>query len=138
MSKLAKNNAGQAMVSLVIFMLIATIVTSTAVAVVITNSVSASKLQQGTLAYAVAESGIEDTLLQLLRNPQYTGTPVNQPLLVGNGNAAITVQISGVSPNINYVITSIGTYKTFQRKIEVDAGYNNSNQLIINRWFETF
>lgn len=121
---------GQALVTIIIFMLIASIITSAAVAVVITNSVGSSKFQQGIIAKSIAESGIEEALLQLLRNPNYTGTPVGQPLSVGNGNVVVTVN--------GTIITSTGTYKNFIRKIQVNASYNSSNQLVISNWKESY
>lgn len=120
------NEAGQALVTLLIFMVIAITVTAAAVSLVIINSVSTSKTQQASLVYSVAESGAENGLLRLLRNPFYTG----ETLDVGEGTAVITV--TGVNPK---VITSVGTIGNFQRTIEIQVDFTN-NIMTIQSWKE--
>jgi len=118
---------GTALIMMIIFMLIASIIASTAVAVVVTNSAGASKLQQGTIDYQVTESGIEDALLRLLRNPN----PMTYNLSVGGGTAVIS--ITGTFPS--FTILSTGNINGIQRKIQATTDYTG-NVLTINSWRE--
>lgn len=126
---ITKGESGQTLVMLLFFMVIAITITSAAVVMVITNSLSATKLQQGQIVYAVAESGAENALMRLLRNPSYTG----ETLPVGSGNAVVTVTNSGST----YTILSQGTVGNFLKKIQVTAAYTN-NILTVNSWGEVF
>jgi len=109
---------GQALITLLFFTIIATTVTSAAVVMIITNSLSGTKFQQGSIAYEVAQAGIENAKLRLLRNPSYQG----ETLIVGQGSAVITV----IKGDGNYTILSKGTIGNFTRQIQVFADYNNS------------
>ncbi len=82
-----KNQSGQTIILLLIYVLVAMIVTSAAVAVTIVNSQATDKVYQGTTAFDVAESGAETAMLKLLRDPSYTG----ETLTVNNGTATITI-----------------------------------------------
>lgn len=119
---------GQAMVTLLFFMIIAITITSAAVTVLLVNSLSGAKLQQGVLVRDIAEAGVENALLSLIRNPSYTG----ETLTVGGGNAEITV--TGVDPKL---ITSKGRSGDFLRTIQVQAQYND-NILTVLSWREVF
>jgi len=117
---------GQTLVMLLIFMIIAITITSAATVVVLLNSSSTSKFEQATITYSIAESGAENAIIRLLRNPNYTG----ESLTVGDGTAAVTVV--GTNPKI---ITSIATLRNFQRTIQVTASYSN-NILSVTSWKE--
>ncbi|MBI3380276.1 hypothetical protein HY029_05990 [Candidatus Gottesmanbacteria bacterium] len=120
------SNHGQALVTLLFFMIIAITVTSGAVVIILSNSVSASKFDQGNSAYYIAESGVENALIRLLRNPNYTG----ETLPIDTGNA--TIQISGSNP---ITITSVGTLNNLSRTIQVTVDYTN-NILTVQSWKE--
>lgn len=119
---------GQAMVTLLFFMVAAMTITSAAVIVLLVNSLSVNRLQRGVLALNIAEAGIENALLALIRNPNYTG----EILLIGDGNAEITV--SGTNPKL---VASKGRLGDFLRTIKVQVEYNN-NTLNILSWKEMF
>src|SRR5437667_12281441 len=92
---------GQALITLLFFTIIAITITSAVVLIVVTNSLSGTKFQQGSLAYEIATSGAENALLRLMRDPTYTG----ETLAVGVGNADIQVTSVGGS---SYTILSQG------------------------------
>lgn len=119
---------GQALVSLLFFIGIAVIVTSAAVVIIVTNNLAASKFELGNLAFGVAESGAENALLKLLRDPNYTG----ETLAVGGGDAIITV-----GGGAQKVITIQGTVNDFVRTIEVRVSYTD-NVLSVTSWKEIF
>ena len=54
------NNSGQALIALVIFMVVATIIISGAVTVIVVNSKTTGKFYQGVVSYDIAEVGIEN------------------------------------------------------------------------------
>lgn len=109
---------GQALITLLFFSVIAITVTAAAVVILMNNALSGSKFQQGSIAYGIAQTGIENAKLRLLRDPNYTG----ETLPIGNGSAVITVSKSGT----NYTIVSKGQINYFVRQITVQAIYSNN------------
>ena len=118
-SDCGKNHNGQALVSLLMFVLVAMTVIISTITTVISNTRSASTGQQAVEAYYVAEAGVENALLRLLRYPNYSG----ETLSVGSSNAVITI--------VGSTVTSIATVNNLTRKIQVITSYNN-NQFIIS------
>jgi len=121
--KILLNQKGQAFVTLLFFVIIGITIISAETIVLFTNILSASTTEQGTNAYYVAESGIEEALLRLNRNPGYAG----EVLTVGEGNAVIQVD--------NGIITATGTYANSIKKIQVQT-VNNNGELKIVSWKE--
>ena len=113
---------------LLVFMIIAITITSAATMLIIVNSSNTQKLEGGSIAYQIAESGIENALLRLLRNPNYTG---EAGLTMGSGTADISV--SGSNP---YTITSIGKSGSFSRTLQVIVNYNGN--MTISSWREVY
>ena len=99
------------------FTLIGITVITSAVFIIITNSKGSSKLQQSTVAYEIAQSGAENAMLQLLRNPAYLG----EVMTIGDGNA--TIQVSSNSGT--FTITSKGQSGNFIKKVQVTGVYQN-------------
>ena len=124
-------DSGQALISILFITIIGMTVISSAAVIIYGNIQSASITEQGIYAYFVAESGAEEGLLRLIRNPSYTGTPANQPLLVGLGSAIIQADSSSGT------ITSTGTYNNSVRKIQVKTVYNNG-VLTVTFWKEVY
>jgi len=124
-----RSQAGQALVTLLVFTIVAITITSAAVVIILTNSVGTSKLEQGTNTYYSAESGAENALLRLLRDPNYAG----ETLPVGNASVIISVANTGST----YTITSGATLGNFIRRVEVTATFVN-NILTVTSWKEVF
>ena len=112
-------NKGQALITLLFFSVIAINVTAAAVIILMVNTLSGSKLQQGSVAYAVAQAGIENAKLRLLRDPDYTG---ETDLSVGDGLVDITVSKNGSE----YTILSVGEIANFKRQIQMTALYSEN------------
>lgn len=123
-----REEKGQAIVMLLFFMVIAITVSSAAVVLTIVNSLSSDKYLEGNLTYYIAESGMENALLRLLRNPSYAG----ETLPVDGGQAK--VEITGTTTK---TIISEGKLGKYSRKIQVITNYNN-NVLTIQSWKELF
>lgn len=119
-------NSGQALITLLFFVLISLTITSAAIIIIIINSISASKSQEGTLAYYAAESGVENALLRLLRDPNYTG----ETLTIGTSTAIITV--TGSNPKI---VVSVGQNGNFKRTVQAQMNYN-SGYYTFSNWKE--
>ncbi len=120
------NQQGQTLIILLIYMVIAIIVTTASIALVINSSRGTDKLYQGANSLDIAESGAETAMIKLLRDPNYIGETVT----VGNGQAVITV--NGTNPKI---VVSKGTLNNFTRTIQVIVDTSN-NVLTATSWKE--
>lgn len=109
---------GQALITLLFFTVFAMTITSGAVAVLFSDSLNATRFQQGLIVHGIAQSGAENAILRLLRDSSYSG----EILPVGSGNAEIQVVNNGGG---SYTILSKGTLNNFMRKIQIDVVYND-------------
>ena len=69
-SYMKKKYPGQALITLLFYVLIVVTISSAAVILIIINSRSATSLQQGDIAYYIAESGAENAFLRLFQQKQ--------------------------------------------------------------------
>jgi hypothetical protein len=116
---------GQVVLTIVVLMVVMILITTAATFSSIANTHSAYVFQEGNRAYDLAETGMENALLRLLRSPTYTG----ETLTVGDGTVVVTK--SGTT------LTSTATLGSFVRKIQVVIVYNN-NILTVSTWKEIF
>jgi hypothetical protein len=121
------HESGQTIIALLIFMMLAIAVTTVAAMITITNIRTNNAYSGGEQALANAESGAENALQRLLRDPGYTGESLALP------NGAATISISGASVK---TIVSEGTVNNYHRTITVTASYT-SNVLVPTSWSET-
>jgi hypothetical protein len=121
------NESGQTLIALLIFMLVAMTITIAAIAVSITNIKSNISLTTGEVALQNANSGIEDALIRVQRDPSYSGGTLTLP----GGNATISISGSGM---LN--IVSVGSSGNFRRTITVTATLTNDT-LQVSNWSET-
>mgnify|MGYP001610229476 FL=1 len=115
---------GQALVSLLVFIATATIITAAATTVTLINSQTTGKFAQGESALVIAQTGADNAILRLLRNSSYSG----EVLTVGSGTATITVSGSSVK-----TFTSEGKDGNFIRKIQVVGTFVN-NTFTVSSW----
>ncbi len=118
------NNTGQALVTLIFFTVIAIMIATASISIITGSSTATGSIEQEETSYYTAESGVENAILRLLRDPNYTG----ETLSINNGTATITV--TGSNP---YTITSIGSLGVIKRTVQVVVSYNN-NILSITSW----
>ncbi|SRR5258706_10218143 len=117
MKKIAINQSGFALITFLVFAIIAITVITAAALIVTTSILAGSESERGLKAYYVAESGAEDGMLRLLRNPSIsTATPYT--VTTDNGNAVVTIQNSVVGGTITDTILAVGTNGTTTRKIQ--------------------
>lgn len=119
---------GQTLITLLFIMVIGLTVTASAALIIIINASSASTLEQGTQTFYLGESGAEDSLLRIIRDPSYEG-------------GSFTVDSKEISSRIvtglnnSFEITSTGSASQNIRTIKVNTLYNN-NVLEIESWKE--
>lgn len=104
--------SGYVAVVLLVFVTVTIVVAGAAASLSIVALQSSTGMSQSQLTYAIAESGIENALIRLLRDPAYGG----ETLPVGNGQAEITV--SGTSQQ---TIISTGQLSGYERSIQVEV-----------------
>lgn len=106
-----KKNSGMALVSVLIFSVVAIVVITLGVSLMAIQSGSSIKTTSSQEALLVAESAMENALIRLLRNPDYAGETLTFP----NGTATITV--TGV---INKTVLVTADVSRSVRSIEVN------------------
>jgi hypothetical protein len=121
-----KDQSGQALIVLLFFMIIAITLSTTAIAVVASNSLSVTSTEESTHALEIAEAGAQDGLIRLIRTPNFSG----ETLTVSGGSA--TVVVTGTSIK---TILSTGVNGSFKRKIQVTASFA-SGIFTITGWQE--
>ena len=116
---------GQALVTLLVFIATATIITAAATTVTLINSQTTGKFAQGEVALTIAQAGADNAVLRLLRNPNYSG---ETDLSIGSGTATITVSGSSVK-----TIIAEGKDGNFIRKVQVVGTFVN-NTFTVSSW----
>lgn len=115
------------MITMLYIMVVGMLVTTGAAYALIGNTQSTTTYELGTLAHSVAESGLENALLRLIRDPSYTG----ETFVINSGQTA-TVTVSTAS---GVVITSSGSVGDVVRQVEAQIHYNEGI-LTIDSWKE--
>lgn len=125
------NQTGQTIIALLIFMMLAILITTSAVTMTVINTQSNNQTNYGELARQAAETGAENALLQLERDPTYVGETMNI-----NSTTTATITVSGTTTR---TITSVGALTgigSFKRTVVVTASYTG-NVFSVNSWVET-
>lgn len=117
-----RKQSGQALVTLLFFVVMGIMVTAAAVILLYNNIVAASTMEQGYIVYAAAESGIENAMLRLLRDKTYIG----ENLTISD--ATVTISVNGT------VITAKAVANNVMRTIQAQTVYNN--KLSVSSWKE--
>lgn len=119
--------SGHIAIMLVLIIMMLSIITTAAVALAFSTTQDTTTLSRGERALSIAESGAENAILRLLRDPSYAGE-YNLP--IGTGDATITVV-----GNAPYVITSTAVSGDMTREIQVEASII-SGELSVVSWQE--
>ncbi len=104
------HSAGMALVSVLIFSVVAMIIITAAISLSAVTSQSNQQFMQGQQALNNAETGAEIALIRLLRDPSYSGETLTLP------DVDATIVISGSNPK---TITATGVSGSSIRKIQV-------------------
>jgi Tfp pilus assembly protein PilX len=93
-----KNDRGMALVTVLIFSVVAIIVITLGITLMIIQTGSSSKATSSKKAIFVAESAMENALIRLLRNPSYAGETLTfsdgTATIIVTGNTTKTVSVS--------------------------------------------
>jgi len=127
MKKPNSRSRGQAMITMLYIMVIGVLVTTGAVYALYSNTVVATVDEASISAYAYAENGIENALLRLIRDPDYTG----ETLVFGDQQ---DVEVSILSGSPQY-ITAAGRSGKASRVLQVAVQYIEG-ELVIDSWKE--
>lgn len=119
-----KKQEGQTLVTLLVFSVMAISVAATAVAIMINTSRATHITESRTVTMSAAESGIENAILRLIRDPSYTGENLTLD------DNAITITVSGTDTKI---ITSTADNGLFRHTIQATATYID-NRLTVTSW----
>lgn len=115
---------GSVLVTLLVVMAVAVIVTASALALSQINNQSISDYISGDTAYSLAESGIETGMLRMLRDRSYTG----EQLSFDEGN--VDILVSGTGP---ITIFATGKSGISIRSIEVTGDFSDNEFIISDR-----
>ena len=122
------SHSGQALVVLLVFMTVGIMVTYATTLLSVYAISAASSSEQSELALAVSESGIENALMRLLRDPSYSGETLTLP----DGTATITV--TGTTTK---TVVSVGVSRNFKHTVTATVGYVNGI-MSVSSWTDTF
>jgi hypothetical protein len=121
-----KHLNGSALITILVMIAVALLVSSSAIVVAVTTSQVTSQATRSEQALAIAEAGVEESMLRLLRSPSYTGGT----LTLDNGTATMTV--GGTTTK---TITSVGVVTGVERTIQATATLNGT-VLSLTSWQE--
>lgn len=122
-----KNKLGNVSIMLILIIILLSTLTTAAVALAISTTRDTTTLTQGERALTVAESGIEATILELLRDPSYNPVAPNNTLPIGPGSA--TISVSGGT------IISTGTVGNMVRSVQATVT-TVGGKLTVSSWQE--
>lgn len=119
---------GQAMVLVLLVSVVLIIVSTMAVSLVVTNALSTTREERGAHALEIAESGAEEGILRVLRDPTVEVTGLT--LTVDAGSATVDITGSGTK-----TITSQGQIDGYTRRVQVELSFADG-QVLVDSWEE--
>ena len=122
-----KEQSGQALVTLLIFIVMALAIAVAASFIIASNSLAATNVQEGIIARQMADSGIETAYLKIIRT---AGAYNGETITVDGGPVLITV--TGTTTK---KIDSTATNGNFIKKVESIVTYSQ-NELTQVSWKE--
>ncbi|SRR6266404_5168361 len=120
-----KNQKGQALISLMFFVIISLFLITASLVMLTVSAESTEKVEGEEIATRVAETGADLALLKLLRDPTYSG----ETFTLTDGKAVVSVS-SGT-------VTVSATSGTFVKTLVVGTNITN-NVLGVTSWKEQY
>ena len=131
LSAVARAEAGQALIILIVAVAISLLVLTSAILASIGQAKTSARNKLGQKVYYAAETGAEYGLIKLMRDPaSCTGS---DSLSLDSINISITYNLSGG----NCTLTSQAQKNNIIKKIEVVASYNANWVFDYSSWSET-
>lgn len=118
---------GSVSIMLILVVVMLSTITTAAVALAISTTRDTTTHTMGERALSIAESGAENAILRLLRDPSYTGE-VDLP--IGTGTA--TIVVTGTTSK---TITSTAVVGDYSRAVQVELS-NTGGLLSVSSWQE--
>jgi len=112
-----KSESGQALIMLLFFIMIGITITTAAIFIIVSNSISATNVNEGEIARAMAETGAENALLQILRGNYLKGGTTLETIPLAGGEANVTI----TSADGTLTIDSVGTAGNYVKKVRVSV-----------------
>lgn len=122
-------NKGQAIPTLLFFLIVGTTIASATAVVMAVNLLSTSRINQGMVALSAAEAGVENAILMLLRDPAFSETQ----LTIDDIKVKIKVESSGS----RRTVISEAVRDNLRRTVEVEAEFKDE-KLHTTSWQEVF
>ena len=118
-------SSGQALLTVIFIAVIGVLITTGALYALLNNINTATLKEVGTMTHSAAESGIENALIRLIRNPSYTGET-----MIFDDNRTVVVTVTGTS---SQTITATATMGFVTQRVSVVIHYNEG-VLMIDSW----
>lgn len=124
--KLRFNSSGQALVTLLIVIAASMVMISAAVVMAVSTSQASGLAIHSQQALMTAESGMEEALMRLLRDPNYTGGALTLDATTA------TISVTGANPK---TVLSSAQSGTVVRKIQAQIS-ESSGVMTVTEWKE--
>lgn len=112
-----KQQSGYILVALIIVMVMGLIISTALVSLMINSAMNVQSYNKNSVAYNTAESGIENAILNLLRDHDYDG----ETLTIDN--ALVVVTVAGEdTKTIDSVSTYLGDRQAIQAVVHFESG----------------
>ncbi len=125
MTKRPTNSGGQALLTVIFIAVIGMFITTGALYALLNNINTATLEDVGVMTRSAAESGIENALVRLIRDPSYAGET-----MMLDANKTVIVSVTG---STSQTITAVATEGLITHKIAVVVHYNGG-VLTIDSW----
>lgn len=126
--------SGQALLMLLVFSAIAMTIIGATVAISILNARASSMVATSEIAFRAAQSGINEAVLRLLRDPNFTTDSPSSPIAMPVGSGTVIISVTG--PITSKTITAVGSYYSHKRTIQATGGYDVQNRFTLSNWTE--
>ncbi|QQS44548.1 hypothetical protein IPM65_03030 [Candidatus Roizmanbacteria bacterium] len=124
LQQILKNQEGQTLVTLLVFSVMAISVAAASVAIMINTSRATHITESRSAVMGAAESGVENAILRLIRNPSYSG----ETLILDDNT--ITITVTGTDTKTIHATAANGL---FRHTIQATASYID-NRLTVTSW----
>jgi hypothetical protein len=124
-----KFKEGQALIGVLAVIAVSIVLVSSLMMNSLISADSSLKLRQSSIAISAADSYMQNALIKIIRDPNYTG----ETLTLDNGR--VIIEVTGDNPK-NVSIKSINSQNDILRQLSADVGYNASGAISVSNWTE--
>lgn len=133
MNRAAMRNQGSALLAVVVFVIIVSIMASSFIAVVNTNLSGANRATHDQVCRALAEAGIEKAAVMIRSDAAYRGEP-----WFALGKGQVSVEVANASVPDRFTVTSTARFSAIDpRPIRIVAEISRAGDSVrVGRWQE--